>query len=63
MSTLGRTSVDTQPPETDLIIPLPGDGQLWDPHTVHTHYFGFCVPEVARQSRRNPRDGRCTPRL
>jgi hypothetical protein len=39
-------SVDTQPPDTDLIIPLPGEGQVWDPHTVHTHYFGFCVPEA-----------------
>lgn len=39
-------SVDTQPDETDLIIPLPGEGQVWDPHTVHTHYFGFCIPEA-----------------
>jgi hypothetical protein len=39
-------SVDTQPGDTDLIIPLPAEGQVWDPHTVHTHYFGFCVPEA-----------------
>jgi hypothetical protein len=35
----------TQPPETDLIVPLP-DGEQWDPHTIHTHYFGFSVPEA-----------------
>jgi len=34
------------PPETDLILPLPGSGETWDPHTIHTHYFGFCVPEA-----------------
>ena len=37
----------THPPETDLIMPLPGPGESWDPHTIHTHYFGFCVPEAA----------------
>jgi hypothetical protein len=37
--------ITTQPPETDLILPLP-DGQDWDPHTIHTHYFGFSVPEA-----------------
>ena len=36
----------TQPPESDLIVPLPGDGEPVDPHTIHTHFFGFCVPEV-----------------
>jgi hypothetical protein len=36
----------THPPESDLLIPLPGDADRWDPHTIHTQYFGFCVPEV-----------------
>jgi hypothetical protein len=36
----------THPPETDLIVPLPGDGDQWDPHTIHTHYFGFSIPEA-----------------
>ncbi|GAA0621483.1 hypothetical protein GCM10009547_25260 [Sporichthya brevicatena] len=36
-----------QPPESDLILPLPGPGEVWDPHTIHTHYFGFAVPEAA----------------
>ena len=36
----------TQPPETDLIVPLPRDGESWDPWTIHTHYFGFTVPEA-----------------
>jgi hypothetical protein len=34
-----------QPPETDLIVPLPEPGELWDPHTIHTHYFAFCLPD------------------
>ena len=38
--------IATQPPETDLIIPLPPDGESWDPWTIHTHYFGFSVPEA-----------------
>lgn len=29
------------------MLPLPGAGDAWDPHTVHTHYFGFSVPEAA----------------
>jgi hypothetical protein len=33
-------------PETDLIVPLPGPGDTWDPHMIHTQYFGFCVPEA-----------------
>jgi hypothetical protein len=37
----------THPPETDLIVPLPADGESWDPWTIHTHYFGFAVPEAA----------------
>jgi hypothetical protein len=36
----------THPAETDLIVPLPADGEQWDPHTIHTHYFGFSVPEA-----------------
>lgn len=39
-------SQHTQPPETDLIVPLPGAGDEWDPHTIHTHFFPFCVPEA-----------------
>jgi hypothetical protein len=35
----------THPPETDLIGTDPA-GQEWEPHTVHTHYFGFQVPEA-----------------
>jgi len=35
-----------QPPETDLIISRPAPGEEWDPHTIHTHYFGFCVAEA-----------------
>jgi hypothetical protein len=35
----------THPPETDLLLPLPGDEQ-WDHHTIHTHYFGFSVAEA-----------------
>ena len=35
----------THPPETDLIVPLP-DGEHWDPHTIHTHYFGFSIPSA-----------------
>lgn len=34
------------PPETDLLLPLPG-GEQWDHHTIHTHYFGFSIPEAA----------------
>ncbi|MEU5942499.1 hypothetical protein ABZ807_25730 [Micromonospora sp. NPDC047548] len=35
----------TRPPETDLFVPLP-NGQHWDPHTIHTHYFGFSIPSA-----------------
>jgi hypothetical protein len=38
-------SLLTQQPQTDLILPLP-DGEVWDPHTIHTHYFGLSVPEA-----------------
>ena len=40
-------SVATQSPETDLLIPRPAPGEQWAPHTVHTHYFGFNIPEYA----------------
>jgi hypothetical protein len=39
-------SSKTHPPETDLIVPLPGPTDQWDPHTIHTHYFGLAVPEA-----------------
>jgi hypothetical protein len=35
----------TQPAETDLIGTDPA-GRDWEPATVHTHYFGFQVPEA-----------------
>lgn len=37
----------TQPAETDLLIPRPEPGDDLHPCTVHTHYFGFSVPEAA----------------
>lgn len=33
-------------PETDLYLPLPTAGETWDRHTLHTHYFGFQIPEA-----------------
>ncbi|MCA1846077.1 MAG: tyrosine protein kinase, partial [Actinobacteria bacterium] len=36
----------TNPPETDLLLPRPSAGETWDPHTIHTHYFGLSVPEA-----------------
>ena len=38
--------ISTHAPETDLIFPLPARGERWDPHTIHTHYFGFGVAEA-----------------
>ena len=38
-------STEIQPPETDLVIPLPEEPGL-DPHTIHTHYFGCSAPEA-----------------
>lgn len=35
------------PPETDLIIPLPGPGETWHPETIHTHFFGCPVGDQA----------------
>ncbi len=40
-------AIATHPPESDLILPLPAAGESWDPHTVHTHYFGFSIPQAA----------------
>ncbi len=40
-------STATHKPETDLILPLPADGEEWDSHTIHTHYFGGCVPDAS----------------
>lgn len=37
----------THPGSTDLLLPLPEPGENWDPHVIHTHYFGFSVPEAA----------------
>jgi hypothetical protein len=37
----------TQQPETDLLVPRPAPDEHWDPHTIHTHYFGFHIPEHA----------------
>lgn len=36
----------TQPLESDLWIPKPADGETWPDHTIHTHYFGFSIPEA-----------------
>lgn len=38
--------LQTHPAETDLLLPLPAEGERWDPHLVHTHYFGFSIPEA-----------------
>jgi hypothetical protein len=35
-----------QLPETDLIVSRPEAGETWDTNTIHTHYFGFAVPET-----------------
>ena len=41
-------SLEHAAPQTDLHIPLPAAGDdPWDPHVVHTHYFGMSVPEAA----------------
>ena len=39
-------AIATHPPETDVIVPLPGPEDHWDPHTIHTHYFGIQIPEA-----------------
>lgn len=33
------------PAAADLMIPKPAPGEVWASHTIHTHYFGFSVPE------------------
>jgi hypothetical protein len=38
--------IGIQLPQTDLHVPLPAEGERWDPHTIHTHYFGFSVAEA-----------------
>lgn len=38
-------TLEIQPPETDLIGTDPTE-RRWEPHTVHTHYFGFQVPDA-----------------
>jgi hypothetical protein len=35
-------TIGTHPPETDLWVPRDQGGRA-DPHTVHTHYFGFSI--------------------
>ncbi|EXJ71837.1 uncharacterized protein A1O5_04338 [Cladophialophora psammophila CBS 110553] len=39
------TAPATQPLESDLWFDRPGDGEEWAGHTIHTHYFGFNIPE------------------
>jgi hypothetical protein len=34
-------------PAVDLWIPVPDNRDEIDPHTIHTHYFGFSIPEAA----------------
>ena len=46
-------TIAVQPPETDLILPLPAAGEEWDPWTIHTHYFGFTVPAAERAASRS----------
>lgn len=46
-SNAATNDLSVHPGETDLMVPLPADGETWDPHLVHTHYFGFSIPEAA----------------
>ena len=39
-------TLSTQPADTDLLVPLPGPDEPVHPYTVHTHYFGFTIPEA-----------------
>ncbi|MCV7102804.1 hypothetical protein [Mycobacterium palustre] len=34
------------PPEIDLYYFTPPEGQHWEPHRIHTNYFGLTVPEA-----------------
>src|ERR1700751_3291499 len=36
----------TQPGDTDLYLPLPEEGEVLDPYTVHTYYLGCSVPDA-----------------
>ena len=40
-------TLQTHSGATDLLLPLPAADETWDPHLIHTHYFGFSVPEAA----------------
>lgn len=42
----GPMSFPLQDPAADLWIPIPPNPGEIDPHTIHTHYFGFSVPEA-----------------
>ncbi|MBO0727910.1 MAG: hypothetical protein J2P57_01540 [Acidimicrobiaceae bacterium] len=35
-----------QDPAADVWMPIPDNFEDIDPHTIHTHYFGFSVPEA-----------------
>src|SRR6516162_9234917 len=35
-----------QAPHTALWLPMPSDPASVDPHTIHTHYFSFSIPEA-----------------
>jgi hypothetical protein len=39
-------SLSIQPASTDLLLPRAEPGATLHPYTVHTHYFGFSVPEA-----------------
>jgi hypothetical protein len=39
-------ALQTHSASTDLLLPLPPAGEQWDPHLIHTHYFGFSLPEA-----------------
>ena len=41
------SSFPTHPPETDLLLPQPGNGDMWDPMTVFTHAELLSVPEAS----------------
>jgi hypothetical protein len=36
----------THPPESDLWVPRPQPGEVWDPAMLSTHYHGIHVPEA-----------------
>ena len=38
--------IGIHPGETDLWLPLPAADEQWDSHLIHTHYFGFSIPEA-----------------